>query len=259
MNGLLRRYAIGILPRYVMAQVAKAFALALLMLTSVFVLVVVVAKAADGGARAEGDRGDPAACRAEHLAIHGAGGPAVRRHGRLRPGRLGQRGARGQGGGLGGDDPDAAVVSVGGILSAGLMVLSNDLIPSANHEAKAALFRNLEEMFYRILKKERSFDNPAWPFKIEVRDVEGHDLIGARFSHRDKDGGPDSSSFDFHVLAVSGEDPLRHRARGRQVKLENAVVTGDYRRPDKLSSTTSSWSSPCPATAPAVRPLRCRS
>ncbi|WP_158633619.1 LptF/LptG family permease [Tautonia sociabilis] len=233
MNGLLRRYATGILPRYVMGQVAKAFILALLMLTSIFVLVVVVAKAAETGL---GPR--------EILLMLPLAVPSTLPY--TAPvallfavsvvyGRIASDNevlavkAAGQG---------AMTVMLpsflfGVILSLGLIVLSNDVIPSATHQAKAALLSNMEEMFYRILKKERSFDNPFWPFKIEVRDVEDKVLLGARFSHRNK--APDAEApFDLHIYAARAAIRFDKQAEKIVVGLEDAYVIGDAKRPDFL-------------------------
>src|SRR4051794_30620667 len=45
-------------------------------------------------------------------------------------------------------------------LSASPLSLSNGLIPVANHKAKLVIFQNMEEMFYNSLKKDREFNNP---------------------------------------------------------------------------------------------------
>ena len=41
-------------------------------------------------------------------------------------------------------------------------------------------------MFYKLLKRDREFNNPRWPFLIKVRDVEGKDMIDATFKHAAK-------------------------------------------------------------------------
>ncbi|QDV35410.1 putative permease YjgP/YjgQ family protein [Tautonia plasticadhaerens] len=214
-----------------MAQVAKAFSLALLMLTSIFVLVVVVAKAADVGlgpreiammlplavpstlpytapvsllfavsvvyGRIASDN--------EVLAVKASGQGAMTM---MLPSFL-----------------------VGAILSGGLIFLSNDLIPRATHQTKVALLSNLEEHFYRILKKERSFDNPLWPFKIEVEDVEDKTLVGARFSHRNKS--PEAESpFDLYIFAERAAIRFDKDEEKIVVGLEDAYVIGDHKRPD---------------------------
>lgn len=216
-----------------MAQVAKAFSLALLMLTSIFVLVVVVAKAADVGL------GPREIAMMLPLAV-----PSTLPY--TAPvsllfavsvvyGRIASDNevlavkASGQG---------AMTVMlpsflVGAILSVCLIYLSNDLIPMATHQTKVALLSNLEEHFYRILKKERSFDNPAWPFKIEVDDVEDKLLVDARFLHRNKS--PDAESpFDLYIFAERAAIRFDKEQEKIIVGLRDAYVSGDSKRPDFL-------------------------
>ena len=57
------------------------------------------------------------------------------------------------------------------------------------------IFNNLEDMFYKFLKKEGQFNNPGWPFLIMVRDVDVEKtLIDATFKHRKAAGEPETSS-----------------------------------------------------------------
>ena len=231
MNGLLRRYATGILPRYIMGQVAKAFTLALLMLSGVSVLVVVVPKAAEAGL------GPREIAMMLPLAVPSTlpytAPVALLFAVSVVYGRVASDNevlaikASGQG---------AMLVLVpsfvfGAALSVGLVFLSNTLIPMATHRARTELVRNMEDMLYRYLKKERSFDNRGWPFKIEVKDVEGRELVGAVFSHRDTD--PNAAySFDFHVRA---DRAVIHFDQAREmvnVQVKDAMLIGDADRPD---------------------------
>jgi lipopolysaccharide export system permease protein len=79
-------------------------------------------------------------------------------------------------------------IFLGGALSGTLLYLSFQAIPRANHYAKLAIFKNFEEAFYKVLKMEREFNNPGWPFFIKVRDVdlETRVMSYATFKHRDK-------------------------------------------------------------------------
>jgi lipopolysaccharide export system permease protein len=89
---------------------------------------------------------------------------------------------------------------VGGGLSFLLLAVCNKHIPEASHEAKKIVFANVEDYFYKMLKKEREFNNPNWPFYIKVRDVEGKTLLDAYFKHRA--GGPQHpNQFDLIVHA----------------------------------------------------------
>jgi RNA polymerase sigma factor (sigma-70 family) len=51
-------------------------------------------------------------------------------------------------------------------------------------DQKRATSRVLEDAFYRILKRDRTFNDPDWAFVITVRDVQDKTLIDATFKHR---------------------------------------------------------------------------
>jgi lipopolysaccharide export system permease protein len=87
---------------------------------------------------------------------------------------------------------------LGAILSGILLFLSSAWIPECNHKAKEVVFKNLEEMFYKLLKKDREFNNPRWPFLIKVRDVEGKTMNDATFKHRAQ-GIENRNTFDMTV------------------------------------------------------------
>ena len=52
---------------------------------------------------------------------------------------------------------------------------------------RLVVFQNMEEMFYKFLKKDREFNNPRWPFYIKVKDVQGKVMYDATFKHRTGD------------------------------------------------------------------------
>ena len=160
----------GILQRYVMFEVFRAFALALLTITAVFVLFVVIAKVAEAGL------GPRDIALVVPFAI-----PSTLPYtvpvallfavsvvfGRIASDNevVAVKAA-----GLGAMTVLWPALGLGLVLSATLFALSSELIPRATHEAKLAVFRNLEDMFYKVLKKEREFDNKSWPFYIKVGD-----------------------------------------------------------------------------------------
>jgi lipopolysaccharide export system permease protein len=117
-------------------------------------------------------------------------------------------------------------VFLGLLLSGALLVLSAGVIPRATHSAKLTIFKNLEEMFYKFLKKDREFNSPEWPFLIMVRDVEDRTMLDATFKHRAREG-PDL--FDMVVMArraVINFDLARGVAR---VYLDGAEIKGGTR------------------------------
>jgi len=46
--------------------------------------------------------------------------------------------------------------------------------------------RDLEDALYKVLKRDREFNDPRWPFVIKVREVQDKRLIDAAFKHRAK-------------------------------------------------------------------------
>ena len=71
-------------------------------------------------------------------------------------------------------------------LSLTLLHLSGNWIPCCTHLAKMVLFKDLEDTFYKLLKRDREFNSRAWPFLIKVRDVKGKDMIDPTFKHKVK-------------------------------------------------------------------------
>lgn len=85
-------------------------------------------------------------------------------------------------------------IFMGAALSASLLYLNNDFIPRCNTNAKLAIFKNFEDAFYKYLKIDKGFTNPEWPFLIFVLDVDldTHTMHDAIFKHRaKKDSGQD--------------------------------------------------------------------
>ena len=189
--GFLRRnLRFGILQRYVMGEVFRAFALALLTITCVFVLLTVMTKAASVGL------GPYEILTLVPYMIPGSlpytvpvsllfASTVV--YGRLA------------------SDNEVIAVKTAGLsamvliwpsllmglaLSLLLSHLSATMIPDANNAAKKVIFQNMEDFFYKKLKKERVFDLKTWPFLIKVQDVQGRTLIGATFKKRADKHGP---------------------------------------------------------------------
>jgi lipopolysaccharide export system permease protein len=191
---------LGILRRYVIGEVSRAFGLALLTMTAIFVLFMVAAQARDIGL-APGDIAHlvpfvipstlpytiPVSLLFAVTVVYGR---------------------------LAGDNEIIAVKTAGlsvmsvlwptiflaSALSALLYHLSNGWIPTCTHEAKMVLFKDLEDTFYKLLKRDREFNHPAWPFLIKVREVRDNDgefppkdgvvfqkmMIDATFKHKAK-------------------------------------------------------------------------
>ena len=191
---------LGILQRYVLGEVVRAFTLALLTITCIFVLFMIMAEAAKMGLTPRDiltlvpyvipgsmPYTIPVSLLFAVTVVFGR---------------------------LAADNEVIAVKTAGlsawtvlwpalfvGItLSGTLLYMSHGPIPRANNMAKLVIFQNMEETFYKILKKEREFNNPRWPFLIKVKDVQGKTMLGATFKHRA--GGPmNPNTFDMIVQA----------------------------------------------------------
>jgi len=222
----------GILQRYVIGEVLRAFALALLAMTAIFVLFMVMAEATKLGL-------SPAdilnlvpfvipstlpftvpvsmlfavtvvygrlASDNEVIAVKTAGVSAMAI---LWP-----------------------TIFVGLALSGSLLFFSGRAIPSSTHQAKLAIFKNFEDAFYKVLKMEREFANPGWPFLIKVRDVdiETKTMYDATFKHRSKNGG--SLTFDAIVQAKTAVIKFDMEAGKARVYLEGATISGGSKSED---------------------------
>ncbi len=176
--------ALSILQRYVIFEVFRAFSLALLTMSAIFVLFMVAAQARDIGLSPQ-DIAElvpyvlpstlpytiPVSLLFAVTVVYGR---------------------------LAGDNEIIAIktagVSVMKILmptyylaiglSFLLLYLSATWIPYYTHAAKMVLFRDLEETFYKLLKRDHEFNNPHWPFLIKVSDVQGKEMINPTFKHR---------------------------------------------------------------------------
>lgn len=219
----------GILQRYVIGEVLRAFSLALLTMTIIFVLFMVMAEATKMGlspndilnlvpyvvpstlpytvpvsmlfavtvvyGRLASDN--------EIMAVKTAGVSAMTM---LWP-----------------------TVFIGGALSAALLVMTNDAIPRATRQARMVVFKNLEEMFYKYLKKDREFNNPNWPFLIKVKDVERKTMLKAVFKHRTK-GGP--NPYDMVVSAEKASIDFDIGRGVARVYLDGAEISGGSKSDD---------------------------
>jgi lipopolysaccharide export system permease protein len=73
------------------------------------------------------------------------------------------------------------------VLSLTLFTLNTEAIPRCNKAIKDMLYRNFEDFFFKTLRKNKEFNKPQFPYFISVRDVEGNVLIGPTFMHRVKE------------------------------------------------------------------------
>jgi len=225
----------GILQRYVLGEVLRAFCLALLTLTTVIVLFMVMIEASRMGLSPS---------EIANLVPH------------VVPGSLPYTipvsllfSVTVVYGRLAADNEIVAVKTAGlsaltvlrpsislGLFLSGLMLyFSYEAIPRANNEAKLIIFRNMEEMFYKFLKKDHEFNNPAWPFFITVQDVQGKTMIGATFKHRAK-GGP--NKFDKTIQAQRAVIRFDTEKNVARVYLDGAEVSDPKNDKSLINDTT---------------------
>src|SRR3954454_21291373 len=191
---------LGILQRYVLGELVRAFTLALLTITCIFVLFMIMAEAAKMGLTPRDiftlvpyvipgslPYTIPVSLLFAVTVVYGRL-PADNQVIAVKTA------------GLSAWTVLWPAIFVGGTLSGLLLYLSQGPIPIDNNQAKLVIFQNMEEMFYKFLKKDREFNNPRWPFLIKVKDVQGKTMLGATFKHRV--GGPKGShTFDMIVQA----------------------------------------------------------
>lgn len=122
---------------------------------------------------------------------------------------------------------------MGGALSAALFFLSAEAVPKASHQAKLVIFKNFEDMFYKVLKYEGEMNNPEWPFLIKVSDVdlETRWLKNATFKHRAKKGAT-PHAFDATVQAKLARIKFDLDAGKAHVYLDEATVTSESKDKD---------------------------
>jgi lipopolysaccharide export system permease protein len=70
------------------------------------------------------------------------------------------------------------------VLSVAMMVASSGPIPTANEMMKKVFYKSSEDIFYKFLKRDREFNRADWPFSIKVKDVRDRVLIEPTFKHR---------------------------------------------------------------------------
>lgn len=221
-------FRLGILQRYVIDQVVRSFVLALTAITTIFVLIMVMTEATRQGLSPQDiimivpfiipstlPYTVPVALLFAVSVVYGR---------------------------MAGDNEIVAVKTAGqsalavvwpilwfGLaIGTTLAVMSAEVIPRATAEVKRILFRDLEDRFYKQLKKDREFNNSGWPFFIKVNDIEGRTMLGATFKHR-VPGHPEQ--FDLTVTAKKAVVHFDTEAMKARVTLHDAVSEGGDTRP----------------------------
>ena len=228
LSGFVRRnLRFGILQRYVMGEVFRAFALALLTITAVFVLLTVMTKAASVGLGpyeilklvpymipASLPYTVPVSLLFSATVVYGR---------------------------LASDNEVIAVKTAGLgamvliwpsllmalVLSVTLNHLSASFIPNANNSGKKVIFQNVEDFFYKKLKMDRIADFKDWPFLIKVKDIQDRTMIDAIFKQRAKKPEP-------ATLMPRSNDPDEPDAFDMIISAKKAILKFDLEH-DKVT------------------------
>jgi len=225
---------VNILQRYVSGEVLRAFLLALLTMTAIFVLFMVAAEAMRSRLLSPQDVAQlipyvipstlpytiPVSLLFAVTVVYGR---------------------------IAGDNEIIAVKSAGlsvmtviwptiflaTFLSGFLLHVSRGWIPRSAHKAKLVLFKDLEDTFYKFLKRDREFNNPRWPFLIKVRDVEGKVMIDATFNKRAKNK-DNSDTYSATIQAKRAELHFDDKEKIVRVHLDQAEVQ-NYGKDDDVA------------------------
>jgi lipopolysaccharide export system permease protein len=225
---------VSILKRYVSGEVLRAFLLALLTMTVIFVLFMVAAEAMRSRLLGPQDVAElipyvipstlpytiPVSLLFAVTVVYGR---------------------------IAGDNEVIAVKSAGlsvmtviwptiflaAVLSGFLLHLSRGWIPRSAHRAKLVVFKDLEDTFYKFLKRDREFNNPRWPFLIKVRDVEGKTMIDPTFNKRAK-GRDGSETYSATIQAKRAELHFVLKERIVRVHLDQAELQ-NYGKDDDVA------------------------
>jgi lipopolysaccharide export system permease protein len=222
---------LGILQRYVFGEVFRAFALALLTMTIIFVLFMVAAEALRSRMLGPQDVLNlipyvipstlpytmPVSLLFAVTVVYGR---------------------------IAGDNEVIAVKSagvsvmaviwpaifLGAIVSAFLWQMSRTWIPESAHQAKLVLFKDVEDLVYKYLKRDKEFTLPNLPVFIKVQDVEGRKLIKPTFKTKTKTA-DNSESYSSTIQATSARMHFDLTKKVVVVHFENAERQnheGDY-------------------------------
>lgn len=194
---------LGILHRYILGQVLRAFLMALVTLTIIFSLFIVMAEATRQGLAPQ---------EVANIIPY------------LVPGSLPYTvpvallfAVTVVFGRLAGDNEVTAIKSSGlshwtilgpalclGVVTSGfLFTTSSEVIPRANDAFRRILFGTAEDGIYRFLKREHELDNARIPFTIHVSEVRDRTLINPLFKHRAPSPPNPENTFDMIVQAKS--------------------------------------------------------
>ena len=228
MSVFLRRYVTGIIPRYVIGQVARAFLMALATMTAVFVLIMVMAEATRWNL-------GPRQVLAMIPMIMPVTLPytvpvALLFAVSVVYGRMASDNevVAVKAAGLGAGTVLTPSLLLGAACCLVMIWASRDAIPRLNHEAKVRMMDDYANIFFMFLKRDKEMKPLGWPYDISVRDIEGHTLKDAIFRHKADPKNPDAG-YDAYISAKSATmifDAASNPPMVR-VELDDAEIVSD--------------------------------
>ena len=215
---------LNILQRYVSSEVLRAFLMSLLTMTAIFVLFMIAAEAMRSRLLTPGDIAHlipyvipstlpytmPVSLLFAVTVVYGR---------------------------IAGDNEIIAVKSAGlsvmtmiwptlflaVLISGFLLHISRGWIPRSAHNAKLVLFKDLEDTFYKFLRRDKEFNNSRWPFLIKVREVQGRDMIDATFNKRAKNK-DNTDTYSMTIQAKHAQLHFDEKAKVVRVRLDQAEI-----------------------------------
>jgi lipopolysaccharide export system permease protein len=109
------------------------------------------------------------------------------------------------------------------LISGFLLYISRGWIPRSAHNAKLVLFKDLEDTFYKFLRRDKEFNNSHWPFLIKVREVQGRDMIDATFNKRAKNK-DNTDTYSMTIQAKHAQLHFDEKAKVVRVRLDQAEI-----------------------------------
>jgi lipopolysaccharide export system permease protein len=83
-------------------------------------------------------------------------------------------------------------VLLGLVMSCATMGLYYRIIPYTHHLMRTIFLKDVQELMYALLRKEKKIDQPRLEYALFVQRVQGDKLVNPIFKHRSKKGGYDS-------------------------------------------------------------------
>jgi lipopolysaccharide export system permease protein len=142
-------------------------------------------------------------------------------------------------------------VVLGAAMSIITMILYYHIIPYSHHLMRTIFFKDVEELLYTVLQKDRQVSHPRLGYALFVREVQGRKLTDAIFKHRNEKG-------EYDLVAWAHEAELRVDLRNKVLHVH--MMDTDARKDDgsEIYYQDKVWEVPLPPNMLDDRPRRPR-